>query len=63
MVGVLVLWQPLEWYRVREGVGGALVAGAAGFAVVYVCQMAMSVTLHRLSLSPERLMVMAMAAC
>ncbi len=61
MVGVLVLWQPLEWYRVREGVGGALVAGAAGFAVVYVCQVAMSVMLHRLSLSPERVMVMAMA--
>jgi dienelactone hydrolase len=61
MVGVLALWQPLEWYRVREGVGAALLAGAAGFAVVYVCQVAMSVMLHHLSLSPERLMVMAMA--
>jgi len=61
IVGVLVLWQPLEWYRVREGVGAAMLAGAAGFAVVYVCQVAMSVMLHHLSLSPERLMVMAMA--
>ena len=38
-----------------------MLAGAAGFAVVYVCQVAMSVMLHHLSLSPERLMVMAMA--
>jgi hypothetical protein len=61
MLGVLVLWQPLEWYRVREGVGAAILAGAAGFAVAYVCQVALSVMLHHLSLSPERLMVMAMA--
>ncbi len=61
MLGVLVLWQPLEWYRVREGVGSAILAGAAGFAVAYVCQVALSVMLHHLSLSPERLMVMVMA--
>ena len=35
--------------------------GFAAFAVVYVCQVAMSSMLHHLSLSPERLMVMAMA--
>jgi hypothetical protein len=62
MLGVLVLWRPLEWDRVREGLGVAILAGAAGFAVVYVCQVAMSVALHQVSLSPERLMVMAMAA-
>jgi len=61
MVGVLALWHPLEWYRVREGIGAAILAGASAFAVVYVCQVAMSVMLHHLSLSPERLMVMAMA--
>ena len=62
MLGVLALWHPLEWYRIREGLGAAILAGAAGFAVVYVCQVAMSVILHQLSLSPERLMVMGMAA-
>ncbi len=61
-VGVLVLWHPLEWYRVREGVGVAIIAGAVGFAVVYVCQVALSVILHQVSLSPERLMAMALAA-
>jgi len=62
MLGVLVMRHPLEWYRVREGLGAAIVAGVAAFAVVYVCQVATSVTLHQVSLSPERLMVMAMAA-
>jgi dienelactone hydrolase len=62
MVGVLALSYPLEWYRIREGAGAAMLAGAVGFAVVYVCQVAMSAMLHRLSLSPERLMVMAMAS-
>jgi hypothetical protein len=38
-----------------------MLLGAAGFAVAYMCQVAMSVVLHHLSLSPERLMVMALA--
>jgi dienelactone hydrolase len=62
MVGVIALSYPLEWYRIREGAGAAIIAGAVGFAVVYVCQVAMSAMLHHLSLSPERLMVMAMAS-
>jgi dienelactone hydrolase len=61
-VGAIALSYPQEWYRVREGAGAALVAGALGFAVAYVCQVAMSPLLHLLSLSPERLMVMAMGA-
>ena len=61
LVGVLAIWHPLEWYRAREGVGAAILAGFAAFAVVYVCQVAMSAMLHHLSLSPERLVVMAMA--
>ena len=62
VLGVIALSHPLEWYRIREGAGVAMIAGAAGFAVAYVCQVAMSVMLHHLSLSPERLMVMAMGA-
>jgi len=61
MLGVIALSHPLERYRIREGAGAAMIAGAAGFAVVYVCQVAMSPMLHHLSLSPERLMVLAMA--
>ena len=60
--GVLTIAHMLDWYRIREGVGVALLAAAAGFAVAYVCQVAMGVAFHHLSLSPERLMVMAMAA-
>ncbi len=61
LVGVLAIWHPLEWYRAREGVGAAILAGFAAFAVIYVCQVAISSMLHHLSLSPERLVVMAMA--
>ena len=61
LVGVLAIWHPLEWYRTREGIGDAILAGFAAFAVVYVCQVAMSAMLHHLSLSPERLVVMVMA--
>jgi hypothetical protein len=61
LAGVVVLWRPLEWHRAREGIGAAMLAASAGFAVAYVGQVAMSMMLHRLSLSPERLMVMALA--
>ncbi|MGB9380884.1 alpha/beta hydrolase [Candidatus Binatus sp.] len=61
IVGVIALSYPLDRYRMREGVSAAIVIGVAAFAVVYVCQVAMSPMLHHLSLSPERLMVMAMA--
>ena len=60
-LGVIALSQTLDWERIRAGAGVAMLAGAAGFAVVYVCQVAMSAMLHHLSLSPERLTVMAMA--
>lgn len=62
MLGALALWQRVDWERVRSGAGVAIFVGAAAFAAVYVCHVALSVALHHLSLSPERLMVMAMAA-
>ena len=61
IVGVLALSHRLDWYRIREGAGAAIFAAAGGFAVAYVCQAAMSVAFHHQSLSPERLMVMALA--
>jgi alpha/beta superfamily hydrolase len=62
LLGVIALSHPLEWYRIREGATAAIIAGAVAFAVVYVCQVAMSPMLHHLSLSPERLTVMAIAS-
>jgi len=61
MVGVLALSHWLDWYRIRDGAGAAIFAAAVGFALAYVCQVAMTMAFHHLSLSPERLMVMAMA--
>jgi dienelactone hydrolase len=60
MLGVIALWNMPDWTLIRVGAGAAMLAGAAAFAVAYVCQVAMSVVLHHLSLSPERLMVMGM---
>ena len=62
MIGAIALWHMQGWERIREGIGAAIGAGAIGFAAVYVAQVAMSVMLHHLSLSPERLIAMAMAA-
>ena len=62
IVGVIALSQTLDWTVVPQGVLFAILAGAAGFGVAYVCQVAMSPMLHHLSLSPERLMVMVMGA-
>jgi dienelactone hydrolase len=62
IVGVLALSHRLDWYRIREGAGAAIFAAAGAFAVAYVCQVAMSVAFHHQSMSPERLMVMAMAS-
>ncbi len=62
VVGAIALSHPLEWYRIREGAGAAMIGGALGFSVAYVCQVAMSPLLHHLSLSAERLTAMAMGA-
>jgi dienelactone hydrolase len=61
ILGLLVLTQKLEWYRIREGLGVAVAVGAVAFAIVYVCHVAFTVMLHNVALTPERLMVMAMA--
>jgi dienelactone hydrolase len=60
--GVLVLSGKLEWGRIRDGFGAALAVGAVAFAIVYVCHVAFTVILHNVALTPERLIVMAMAA-
>ena len=61
MVGVIALSHMVDCSRIVERAGAAILAAAAAFAVAYVCQIAMTMAFHHLSLSPERLMVMAMA--
>lgn len=61
ILGVLVLTGKPEWRRIRDGLGVAVAVGAVAFAIVYVCHVAFSVMLHNVALTPERLMVMAMA--
>ena len=60
MIVMLASWRWVDWNRMREGIGSALLAGAFGFAIIYVCLVAMSPALHNLSLTPERVMVLAM---
>ena len=62
MIVVLATWRLVDWNRMREGIGSALLAGGFGFAIIYVCLVAMSPALHTLSLSPERVMVLAMGS-
>ena len=62
ILGVLVITEKLEWHRIREGFGAALIVGTVAFAIMYVCRVAYSVTLHTFALTPERAMVLALAA-
>ena len=62
MIVVLTVWRWIDWNRMREGIGSALLAGGFGFAIIYVCLVAMSPALHNLSLTPERVMVLAMGS-
>jgi len=52
---LLTLSGTLNRRLIRDRIGFTIFAGAIGFAVVYVCMVALSVTFHRLSLTPERL--------
>jgi pimeloyl-ACP methyl ester carboxylesterase len=61
-VGTVIYLKAGEWERVRAGAGASIFAALFAFAIVYACQIATTVVLHRNSLTPERLMVLAMAA-
>ncbi len=58
----LAVWWPIDWNRIREGFGPAFLAGAFGFAIIYVCMVAISPALHNLSLSPERVTALAIGS-
>jgi dienelactone hydrolase len=62
MILVLAACGLIEWNRIGEGFGSALLAAAFAFAIIYVCLVAMSPALHNLSLSPERLMALVLAS-
>jgi len=62
ILGVFVLTEAPEWYRIREGFGAALIVGTVAFAVVFVSHVAYTIMLHTLALTPERLMVLVIAA-
>jgi dienelactone hydrolase len=57
LIASLTFTNNLDWFRVREGSKGVLFAAAIGFAAVYVANLPMAVTFHRLSFTPERLTV------
>ena len=61
-VATLIVLHGGEWERVRAGAGATIFAALFAFAVIYACQVATSAQLHRNALTPERLMVLAMAA-
>ena len=60
-VGTLIYLKAGEWERVRAGVGATIFAALFAFAVIYASQVATSAQLHRNALTPERLLVLAMA--
>jgi dienelactone hydrolase len=62
MIVVLVAWRWIEWSRIGEGFGSALLVAAFAFAIIYVCLAAMSPALHNTTLSPERLMALAVGS-
>jgi dienelactone hydrolase len=54
-IAVLILWKGLEWQWIRNGIGLTLVAAALAFATIYICQNSYWVVLHRIALTPERM--------
>jgi dienelactone hydrolase len=52
---VLVVAHVLDWRRLRQGLGATVLAALIAMTVVYLAQCATAVTLHTLSLTPERL--------
>src|SRR5262249_39854356 len=52
---VLILAQVLQWRRLRGALGTTVLAALLVMTVIYLCQVAEQVTLHTLSLTPERL--------
>jgi hypothetical protein len=54
LVVVLILAQVLKWRRLRDGLGATVFAAFLVMTIIYLCQVAAQVTLHTLSLTPER---------
>ena len=62
LLAVLVIWGRLEWVRFGASTWPTLLAAGLAIATIYVCQNSYSVTFHRLTLTPERLLAWIFAA-
>ncbi len=59
LIVLLTLSSSIDRIQITHGLAATMLAAAIGFAVVYACQVPMTVTFHRLSFTPERLIVWA----
>jgi dienelactone hydrolase len=57
-IGYLGINGRLDWGRTRDGLGATIFAGLLAFAAIYLCMNAISITLHRFSLTPERFLML-----
>lgn len=57
-IGYLAITGRLEWTVLRAGLGATIFAALLAFAVIYLSMSAISVTLHRFSLTPERFVML-----
>ena len=57
-IGYLAIFGRLEGANLRARLGRTALAATLAFAAIYLCSNAISVTLHRLSLTPERLLML-----
>lgn len=54
MIGTIALVRGPRWTLLRERIGFMPLAAAIAIGVIYLCQVAMSVTFHNLAFTPER---------
>ena len=58
----LAIGKSVEGQRLRQGIGATLCVAGLAFALIYLMMMPMSVTVHRLVPTPERLIATVIAS-
>jgi pimeloyl-ACP methyl ester carboxylesterase len=61
-IATLLIWGRLEWATFGVSTLRTLLAAALAFLAIYICQNSYLVTLHRLAMTPERLLAWILAA-